>query len=339
MINAKAYVLREKGVVPELEEVQVDDKLENGQVLVRILYSGLCATQLEEIFSASRNAGYMPHLFGHEATGIVLSTGPGVKTKEIGDLCIVHWRRSSLGVDASPGRYFQGSEKLNAGPVVTFSELAVIPENRLTLLDPNIQAARGCVLGCAFPTGWGSVNRVAKVEPGQSVLVVGLGAVGLSALHTVTSLPQVTALVAESNPLRVPAQGAFKSEVIEIKLDEVHFRLQNPDVIIDTTGNPEVIERLVDLSSNRSKVVLVGMPPGGAKSSINTQKLLDGLQIFGSNGGSVDYHRDRDSVFSLFKAIGEFSELFEIITLNKKMLDQAIEIAREGSCWKVQLEF
>lgn len=80
MISAKAYILRERRLIPSLEPMKVDDNLLQGQVLIRLFCAGLCATQMEEIFSASRNGKCMPHVLGQKAFGRVEAVGPGVRS-------------------------------------------------------------------------------------------------------------------------------------------------------------------------------------------------------------------------------------------------------------------
>lgn len=298
MIDAQAYVLREKGVIPELEDVQVSDELSVGQVLLRVLYSGLCATQMEEIFVASRNAKYMPHLFGHEGVGVIQAVGPGVETKQVGETCVIHWRQSSVGLDAEPGHYyFSNGQKISSGKVVTFSTQVVVPENRITHCPNGVAIPTAPVLGCSLPTGWGSVVRVGKVRLGDVVIVVGLGAVGTSAARVALAAGASKVIVVEPREVDPPMLNdplvVHFSSVDDMGLWlELQKHSGEKVLAIDTSGSPSVIESLLEQLKPESRLVLVGMPKEGGKVRLDTQKLLDGLRITGSNGGDFDPARD-----------------------------------------------
>jgi S-(hydroxymethyl)glutathione dehydrogenase/alcohol dehydrogenase len=334
MIEAKAYVLRKTGEIPSLEDIQVSDDLKPGQVMLRVLYSGLCATQMEEIFVSSRNAKYMPHLFGHEGVGVVEALGPGVKTKKLGDICVIHWRPSSIGMDSEPGDYFVNQTKINSGRVVTFTSTTVVPENRVTSLPNSFATAQATLLGCAFPTGWGSLVKTGKFNSQDTVLVYGAGGVGLAALHCAVSVGAKSIAFVEPQERRWPNVAAWSAAKGFLRLNKVDFQELNPSLIIDTSGAPSVIEDIVDWSSKSSRVVLVGMPKVGQKARVDTQKLLDGLQLLGSNGGEVDYGTDLDYVLKEYAKL-EFSQSgFVIGEYALPDLEVAIHAQRKGHFWR-----
>lgn len=336
MIDAQAYVLRETGVIPELEDIQVDDQLESGQVRLKVLYSGLCATQMEEIFVSSRNAKYMPHLFGHEGVGVVEAVGPGVITKQVGDTCVIHWRQSSIGLDANPGSYFVGGQEINSGKVVTFSTQVVVPENRLTDLPKHISPHAASVLGCSLPTGWGSVVRVGALGRGDTVVITGLGAVG-------TSVAQVSLAGGAARVIAVEPKGRIGllyDNPLVTHCDSVAdvYPLLATDSItpsqilaIDTSGSQKVIESLVEHLPPRSRLVLVGMPRDGKMVRLDIQKLLDGLSIRGSNGGDVDPGKDLCDIVGLSSS-AELSDLTQGTNLiNFTDMRAAIENQRSSA--------
>jgi len=339
MISCRAYILRERGVIPSLEHIEVDDNLLEGQVLVRILYSGLCATQLEEIMVSSRNEKYMPHLFGHEGVAEVIKVGSGATKLVAGDLVVVHWKTSSIGLDAPPGSYWQGMKKINAGKVVTFTEYSVVPENRLTAVPSNINIELAAVLGCAYPTGWGSIRRVGKLIAGERVLIVGIGGVGLAALSAALKIPKTEIFVADKNQRRLSTLAKNFPLVKSIHLSESILSEIRPNLVIDSSGSPEVHELLVDFCPIDSRIVLVGMPARSEKSLINTQRLLDGLQIMGSNGGGIDFGGDSIYFFHDFKDFLDIDHSFQIFTLGSTELSKAIDSHKAGAHWKIQLSF
>lgn len=306
MIDAQAYVLRRTGVIPELVDIQISEELSRGQVRLRVQYSGLCATQMEEIFVSSRNAKYMPHLFGHEGVGVIEAVGPGVETKKVGDTCVIHWRQSSVGLDAEPGRYFFKGQKINSGKVVTFSTQVVVPENRVTGVPNKFPLEKAALLGCSLTTGWGSVSKVGNHSPDDCVLVVGLGAVGTAAAWSARQRGSKVVLGLDTKPDKLqtwPKSGVthFFSSLSELGGSSgKRPPIENVNLAIDTSGNAEVIEYLLASLPNLSRIVLVGMPSGPKLPELNFQRLLDGLTLSGSNGGSVDPGLEIETVSEVF---------------------------------------
>ena len=131
-MKALAAILVELNKPLILEEIEIP-KLTFGQVLVKVLCSGICGSQLGEIDGAKGKDDYLPHLLGHEGAGTVIDTGEGVTTVQEGDHVVIHWRPSS-GIQSPTPNYKWGRKQVNAGWVTTFNEQAVISENRLTVM-------------------------------------------------------------------------------------------------------------------------------------------------------------------------------------------------------------
>jgi S-(hydroxymethyl)glutathione dehydrogenase / alcohol dehydrogenase len=293
MIDSQAYVLRDSGTLPELEDIQVSGELELGQILAEVRFTSLCGTQLEEIFTSSRNKRYMPHLFGHEASAEVIAVGPGVTKIIPGENVVIHWRESSLGLDANPGKYWSHGEKINAGKVVTLSKYVVVPENRVTALPSGVEMWAAPLLGCSLTTGWGSVMKTGGLQHGEVTLVIGLGGVGRASV--LAGSGQGHGVVYAVDP-RTMDQLDLANLGVRQKfnsLDQVFEQIRGnvlpyPDLVVDTVGIAQDFELLLRELPNTSRVVLVGMPRPGARPALDTQRLLDGLRILGSNGGDVD---------------------------------------------------
>ena len=182
MIEFKAAVLFEQSRPLELVTLGLDSPLTHGQVLVRMIASTICGSQLLEIEGLKGNAKFMPHCLGHEGFGEVVEVGKGVSTVSVGQLAIAHWRKG-VGLESGPiSLKLDGSRRVGAGPITTFSELAVISENRLTAVPRDTVPAIGALLGCALSTGFSVIHKEVNLEQGDSVLVFGSGGVGVSAV-------------------------------------------------------------------------------------------------------------------------------------------------------------
>ena len=179
-MKTQAAILTETGKPLVLADVVVPD-LKPGQVLVEIAYSGACGTQVAEWRGEKGRDPWLPHCLGHEGTGIVLDVGTKVSKVQAGDKVVLSWIKGQ-GIEAGGSVYLWDNKEINAGAVTTFQRHAVVSENRLTLVPDGLALDLAVLLGCAAPTGMGSVLNVLKVCPGDSIAVFGAGGVGLNAI-------------------------------------------------------------------------------------------------------------------------------------------------------------
>ena len=203
--NAKAAILVELRKPLVIDEIKFPDELNAGQVLVKVLYSTICGAQINEIQAAKGPDKFLPHLLGHEASGHVIETGPGVTHVKPGDTVVLHWR-PSLGIQCQPPAYQWRGAKLNAGWVTTFNEYAVISENRLTVIGADYDLKLAPLLGCAVTTAAGVINNDANVKIGESVVVFGVGGVGLNVVQF-AELAGANPIVADRSHRQQAANG------------------------------------------------------------------------------------------------------------------------------------
>src|SRR6266550_1804649 len=117
--SAQAAILTQSREPLVLDEITFPDALDVGQVLVKVLYTSICGAQINEIEAVKGPDKFLPHLLGHEASGCVIETGPGVSNVKPGDTVVLHWRPSQ-GIQSSTPSYKWRGQKLNAGWVTTF---------------------------------------------------------------------------------------------------------------------------------------------------------------------------------------------------------------------------
>ena len=230
-------------------DISLPEKLEYGQVLVKVCYSGICGAQINEIDAVKGPDKFLPHLLGHEGSGIVEEVGKGVSTVKKGDHVVLHWRPSS-GIQASTASYSWEGKKVNAGWVTTFNEKAVVSENRLTAIPKNFNLKVAALFGCAITSGFGAVNNDANVKIGQSVLIFGIGGMGLSIAYAsslVSAYPIIGVDVHKSKIKMGKIFGLthsingnsknFKKEIQKI------LGKKGPEVVFETTGNAKLMEK------------------------------------------------------------------------------------------------
>ena len=150
-------------------------------MLVKVEYSGVCHSQLHEIRGRRGPDRFLPHTLGHEGSGIVIQIGPGVNKVQPGDHVVLSWIKGT-GADVPSSSYDSAEGTINSGAISTFMEHAVVSENRLTVISKSMPLREAALLGCAIPTGAGTVLNTAQLRAGQSIAIFGLGGIGLSAV-------------------------------------------------------------------------------------------------------------------------------------------------------------
>ena len=281
-----------------IDQIELPDHLEVGQVLVEFAYSGICGSQLGEIDGAKGPDKWLPHLLGHEASGTVLAVGPGVRQVKPGDTVVAHWK-PALGIESVVPQYRWRSAVLNAGWVTTFNRHAVVSENRLTPIPATADLMAAALFGCAVTTGFGLIDNLSDLRLGEDVIVFGAGGIGLNIIQAahLAGAREVVAVDLFENRLSL-AKRCGATKIIDARtvdpwaaLTQV-FGQRAPDVFIDNTGLPEVISRGYEFVGPRGRVLLVGVPKKGANTTLYTLPMHFGKHVCGTHGGEAQPHLD-----------------------------------------------
>lgn len=250
----RAAILAELQQPLIIDEVELPPQLDVGQVLVKIGVSGVCGSQLGEIDGAKGEDKYLPHLLGHEASGIVEEVGPGVRFVKPGDRVVLHWRKSQ-GIESLPPKYTWRGKPLNAGLIATFNEYAIVSENRVTRIDPSSDMDVAALFGCAGTTGFGVAENNADIRLGESVVVFGAGGVGLNIIQAASlrSAYPIIAVDLHEGRLALAKQVGATHLINASQVDARTALLeltgkQGIDVFIDNTGQPPIIEMGYELT-------------------------------------------------------------------------------------------
>ncbi|HEV7211551.1 MAG TPA: NDMA-dependent alcohol dehydrogenase [Blastococcus sp.] len=203
MRTTRAAVLREPGTEYEIVELEVVDP-GPGEVLVEMAYAGLCHS--DEHLRHSNPGGRYPIVGGHEGSGVVQAVGPGVTSVAPGDHVVTsflpacgHCRfcasgRSNLcdkGATIAIGQLPGGTYpfRLDGEPlggfcmVGAFAQHSLLSEFSCVRIEPHVPLDTAALVACSVPTGWGSAVYSGGVRPGDTVVVVGLGGVGVNAVQ------------------------------------------------------------------------------------------------------------------------------------------------------------
>jgi S-(hydroxymethyl)glutathione dehydrogenase/alcohol dehydrogenase len=309
--------------------------LDFGQVLVRVVSSGVCGAQLAEIRGEKGNAGFLPHLLGHEGCGIVVEVGVGVTKVKTGDRVVMHWRKG-LGIESPLPRYRINGEIRTSGRVTTFSELSVCSENRLTAIPDDVPSDLAALLGCGLSTALSTIERDAGVKMGESVMIIGLGGLGVNLLRA--------ARLAHASPIVCvdvrPGKRALAEELGAIFLDA---DLAEPcrcacDVVIDTAGTPESIASGLEHLAPSGRFVMVGQPKSGATVEIRNAAHFfqgDGKVLRATQGGGFAPDLDISRYLKLWRT-GKLN-IEGIIThrVGLNEINSGLDLVRAGEASRV----
>ena len=338
----KAAVLVAQRAPLEVVELDLPEELSFGQVLVKVHYSGICGSQINEIEGAKGPDKFLPHLLGHEGSGTVVAAGRGVKRVKPGDRVVMHWRQAD-GVQAEVPAYAWNGRKVNAGWVTTFNNYAIVSENRITPIPHDFDLRLVPLLGCAVTTAIGVVNNDAHVKIGQSVVVFGVGGVGLNiaqaaalvSAHPIVGIDLVDGKLDMAR--RFGATHCINSAKVGDLAAEIRKIVGNAgaDVVVDTTGNARVIEQAYELTHADGKTILVGVPKKGDNISIYSLPLHFKKVLTGSHGGSAEPHVDIPRYIRLMQA-GKLS-LAGLVTHEFKLeqINEAIAVMRSAEAGRV----
>jgi S-(hydroxymethyl)glutathione dehydrogenase/alcohol dehydrogenase len=302
----KAAVLEAIGEPLVIKNIEIPTLLK-GQVLVKVLFSGVCRSQLMEVRGGRGSNPWLPHLLGHEGSGIVIEVGEGVTKVKPNDEVILGWVKG-VGLDAPGAKYMYGDQVINSGQVTTFSNYTVVSENRLTLKPLTMASDTAVLFGCALPTGAGMVLNQLKPECNLSVIVIGLGGIGLSALMALKALRLKKIIVIDISEeklelaKKIGASHAFNSSNIDFHQAVLDLTNGGADMCVESAGKVETIELGFSLiRKNGGKLLFASHPPEGEMIRLSPHELISGKQIAGSWGGATTPDNDIPKIHSLFQ--------------------------------------
>ena len=336
----KAAILVESKKPLVVANVDLPTQLEYGQVLVKIFFSGICGAQVnEEIEAAKGPDKFLPHLLGHEGSGVVEKIGDGVSTVKPGDHVVLHWRKSK-GIQSAVPKYIWNGKRVNAGWITTFNEKAIVSENRLTVIPEDFDMRTAALFGCAVTTGFGVVNNDAKIKIGQSVLIFGVGGLGLNIAYASSMVSAYPIVGIDLHEHKIDMGKKFglthgltiKSNNLENKIFNIVGK-NGADIVIETTGITKVIEQAYQLTASDGKTILVGVPR--EKISIYSLPLFFDKELTGSHGGGSDPASDIPRYIRLINK--NKMSLKDLITheFNLADINKAIELFRSGNAGRI----
>ena len=317
-MKTRAAVAWEANRPLEIEEIDLDGPKE-GEVLIRIVTTSLCHTDMFTLSGADPE-GLFPAVLGHEAVGVVEELGRGVTSLKPGDhviplytpedpncpyiksgktnLCQTIRKTQGQGLmpDGTSRFSYKGKMIHHYMGTSTFSEYTVLPEIAVAKISKEAPLAKASVMGCAIPTGMGAVRNTAKVEPGATVAVFGLGAVGMAVIQGAKMQGAARIIGIDTNPNKFAlAQSLGAHECIDPK----DFTQPIQDVIVEMTdggvdysfeciGNVNVMRSALECCHKGwGECTVIGVAGAGEEIATRPFQLVTGRVWRGSAFGGV----------------------------------------------------
>ncbi len=301
-----------------IEEIDVEGPRE-GEVLLKVVASGVCHTDAFTL-SGEDPEGAFPCVLGHEGGCEVLECGPGVKNLKPGDHVIplyipecgeCEYCRStksnlcqSIAGTVWTGYMPDGTRRFsqNGKPIFhymgcsTFSEYTVVPEIALAKINPAAPLDKVCLLGCGVTTGIGAVVNTAKVEPGSTVAVFGLGGIGLSVIQGAVMAQAGRIIAIDVNPDKfemAKALGAtdfLNPSELDVSVTEAVVEMTDGgvDYSFECIGNVEVMREALECCHMGWGVsTIIGVAGAGQEICTRPFQLVTGRTWKGTAFGGV----------------------------------------------------
>jgi S-(hydroxymethyl)glutathione dehydrogenase/alcohol dehydrogenase len=329
-MKTKAAVLYEFKKPLVVEELDLEGP-KAGEVLVEYKAAGICHSDLSVVNGIFATLS-LPYIPGHEGAGVVVEVGAGVTRVKPGDHVLALWvpscgecyycmrRQPYLCVlrdKARTGFMMDGTSRVKKGTqsiacmmgVGTFNHYNVLNEKSVLPIDKEISFEVAAVTGCAVITGVGAVLNTAKVQPGSSVAVVGIGGVGLNVIQgaVLANATTIIAIDLLDNKLELAKQfGATHTvnparENFQEKVNKITGGI-GVDYAFEVIGTPKTAQMAFDVIRMGGAAVMVGI--AGAQDTISLSLLQVAIaekRILGCYYGSANLLADLKVLLDLFK--------------------------------------
>tara|TARA_B100001250_G_scaffold366167_1_gene347394 strand:- start:194 stop:1243 length:1050 start_codon:yes stop_codon:yes gene_type:complete len=340
-INAAVLTKQRKKL--SLLNLAPEKNLQKGQLLVKLYSTSICGAQIGELLGKTGKDKWIPHCLGHEGYGKIIKKHRSVNKVRVNDDVIMHWRKSK-GTNSKPTSYLSKNGVINAGLLTTFQTYAVVSENRLTKVNRFKKYTKiAPLLGCAFPTAWGILNKETNYTKNSQILIFGAGGIGLS-LASIAKIQKFKRVI-------LVDKSDYKKNITK-KMDLEYLNIKNLkkikkkkfDLVIDTTGNTKNIEKGFDFVNKDGKLILVGQPKLNSLIRIKNPLRLfnppqDNIKIISSDGGGFNPETDFRKLIILVKK--NYSYLSKLIThqIGLNEINYGIDLILKGKTGRVLINF
>ena len=364
----QAAVLHAVGEPLRIEPVRLGE-LGPDDVLVRMGASGLCHTDLEVMQGSL--ARPVPIILGHEGAGVVERVGSAVTRVKPGDHVVCSWnphcghcfycerdtpvlceplaRHQPAGnlLDGRSRYQLADGRRLNHfSAVSSHAQYSVVPESGAIAVPPELPAHLACLIGCGVMTGVGAVTRLAQVEAGASVAVVGLGAVGLNVLQGARIARAGLVVAIDRDPAKLALARSFGAHVTIDARDEDAIaqvkRLtegRGVDHAFESAGHASAVQLSLEVARPGAQVVILGKTAVNEKIGLRFGSLMGEKRIIRSSYGGARPRRDFPWLAGLYLQ-GEL-QLDELVSrrITLERINEGFEAMRRGEIVRAVIDF
>jgi len=369
-MRTRAAVAWQAGKPLSIEEVDLAGP-QAGEVLVRIVATGVCHTDAFTLSGADPE-GLFPAILGHEGGGVVEEVGTGVTSVKPGDhviplytpecgkckFCTSGKTNLCQAIRATQGKGLMpdGTSRfsINGKPVLhymgtsTFSEYTVLPEIAVAKINPRAPLEKVCLLGCGITTGIGAVLNTAKVQPGASVAVFGLGGIGLSVVQGAVMAKAARIIAIDANPAKFEmARALGATDFINPKdydrpLQQVIVDLTDGgvDYSFECIGNVNVMRTALECCHKGwGESIIIGVAGAGQEISTRPFQLVTGRVWRGTAFGGVKGRSQLPGYVERYLS-GEI-RIDEMVSaeLPLEQINQAFDLMHEGKVIRSVIRF
>lgn len=370
MIKSRAAVAFEKAKPLTLVEIDVAAP-KAGEVLVRIVATGVCHTDAYTLSGADPE-GLFPTVLGHEGAGIVQAIGAGVTSVAVGDhviplytpecgackfctsgktnLCqaIRATQGKGLMPDGSSRFSLEGQAIFHYMGTSTFSEYTVLPEISLAKISKSAPLEKVCLLGCGVTTGIGAVMNTAKVTPGSTVAIFGLGGIGLSAVIGAVMAKASRIIGIDTNPAKfeiakqLGATDCLNPKEFDRPIEQVIIDLTDGgvDYSFECIGNVHVMRQALECCHKGwGESTIIGVAGAGQEICTRPFQLVTGRVWRGSAFGGVKGRSELPGYVERAER-GEIPlDTFITHTMGLEQINDAFDLMHEGKSIRTVIHF
>lgn len=296
------------------------------EVRVRVMRAGLCHSDVSVINGTIPFP--TPVVLGHEGAGVVEEVGSAVTSVAPGDhvvlttlgscgqcdACDRGWPthcRNAVGGGAGAGRFtVGGGDSFQFANLGVFSEETIVFETQCVRIDPDVPLESACLIGCAVVTGTGAVLNRARVQPGQTVAVIGAGGIGQSVIQGARLCSAGRIVVIDANPAKEEiARRMGATDFIDASsTDDTAATLRDlgltngVDYAFECVGHPALIRQAIDMLDWGGSCIMLGVPKLGTEVSFVVNNMYQDKSIMGCRYGSTKPHHDIPMIIDFYKS-------------------------------------
>lgn len=271
-------------------------KVPKNYVLVKMLYSGICHTQLNEISGILGKDRFIPHCMGHEGVGEIVNIGQGVRKFKINDKVVVSWIKKKTNKKVLPTFYKNKSKKINTGGCNTLLNYSLVSDDRIFKMNKKNKHLRESVLlGCALPTASNAILNNSSIKKKSKIMIMGMGGLGYASLLVLNYLKCENITCVDNNKKKLNLVSKRKGVNFKLinttNLEEfASLNKDSFDLIIDCTGSKKLIEKTFSLCKRFiGRFIIIGNTKLNEKISLNAWDFIFGKTFTGAwgNGGTT----------------------------------------------------